>query len=169
MSHIPSTKTRDLIRSGADRNKFLLRTNLILLIALLMMLFILPVIPAKDNQLIRLLLGVVVISGLFAADFSKTAFRILATFGSLVLLVTFLSLLVPNSQNLGVIAFFLNTLFFILVTMALVAHVARAKKVNGSTLLCAINSYLLIGPHPFHPISDYGYFYPGQFWPGESS
>ncbi|MEA3461831.1 MAG: potassium channel family protein, partial [Bacteroidota bacterium] len=39
----------------------------------------------------------------------------------------------------------LNTLFFIVVTVALVVHVARAREVDRSTLLSAINSYLLIG------------------------
>ena len=46
---------------------------------------------------------------------------------------------------LDIIAFFSNTLFFVLVTIALVSHVAQAKTVEASTILCAINSYLLIG------------------------
>lgn len=140
-----SDRTHDLIKSGTDRNKFLLRTNLILMVSLVLILFFVPVIPLKDQRLTRLLLGIVVISGLFAADFSRIAFRVLATFGSLVLLVTFLNLVLPESRNLGAVAFLLNTLFFIMVTIALVAHVSTAKKVYGSTLLCAINSYLLIG------------------------
>jgi hypothetical protein len=118
---------------------------MILLIALLMMLFIVPLLPVNDNHLTRLLLGIVLVSGLFAADFSKTAFRILATFGSMVLLLTLLNLVVPDSRNLSVITFLLNTLFFIIVTVALVAHVSKTREVYGSTLLCAINSYLLIG------------------------
>lgn len=145
MSHTSAIKTRGLIRSGAGRKKVLLRSNIILLIALLGMLFIMPVIPIKDNYITRLLLGIVVISGLFAADFSKMAFRILATFGFLVLLVTFISMVVPDSRNLNAIDFILNTLFFTVVTIALVAHVSTAREVYSSTLLCAINSYLLIG------------------------
>lgn len=145
MSNLISDRAKDLIKSGADRNKILLRTNLILLAVLVMILFFVPVISIKDKHLTRLLLGIVVISGLFAADFSRTAFRMLAIFGSMVLLVTFLNLVLPESRNLGAIAFLLNTLFFIVVTIALVAHVSTAKKVYGSTLLCAINSYLLIG------------------------
>lgn len=139
------TKPRKLIRSGTDRNKILLRTNLVLLFALSMMIFIVPVIHIKDSQLTRVLLGILVVSGLFAADFSRAAFRILFTLGSGVILVTLLNLILPDSRNLGVITFLLNMLFFIIVTAALVAHVAGAKEVYGSTLLCAINSYLFMG------------------------
>ena len=48
-------------------------------------------------------------------------------------------------RGLKILTFLLNTLFFIFVTIALVSHVAGARKVYSSTLLCAINSYLLIG------------------------
>ena len=134
-----------LIRSGADRNKSLLRSNIVLLITLSTIIFVLPVINFRDSQWTRVLLGILVVSGLFAADFSRAAFRILFTLGSVVILLTLLNLILPDSANLGVITFLLYTLFFILVTIALVAHVAGAKEVFGSTLLCAINSYLFIG------------------------
>lgn len=136
---------RHLIRSGEGRASVLLNTNLILLIALTMIIFIVPVITRGSLYLTRILLGVIVVSGLFAADFSRTAFRILATLGMLLLLTSALDLLFPASQNLNILVFFLNTLFFIIVTIALVAHVAAAREVYHSTLLCAINGYLLIG------------------------
>jgi len=138
-------KSRGLIKSGTDRKKILLRTNLVLLGALILMIFIVPLIPANEHYLTRLLFCVVVASGLFAADFSKRAFRILSTFGTMVIMITLLNLFSVNSENLGFIVFFLNTMFFILVTIALIAHVAGAREVYASTLLCAINSYLLIG------------------------
>jgi len=138
-------KQKGLIRSGTERNKILFRTNVILLLALSMMIFVVPIIPMKDHHLIRVLLAIVVVSGLFAADFSRAAFRILVSLGTVVVLVTLLNLAIPNSLKLRAITFSLNTLYFIIVTIALVAHVARAKEVFGSTLLCAINSYLLIG------------------------
>ena len=145
MSKIKSGKPTGLIRSGADRKKFLLRSNIVLLLALSMMIFIIPVVPIKDSQLTKVLLGIVVVSGLFAADFSRTAFRALFTFGTLVIIVTLLNLVLHDSRVLSIITFALNMLFFIMVTVALVAHVASAKEVYSSTLLCAVNSYLLIG------------------------
>ena len=56
-----------------------------------------------------------------------------------------MNLVVPDSYILKILTFFLNTLFFIIVTIALVSHVSSTREVYGSTLLCAINSYLLIG------------------------
>jgi len=145
MSKIISSKPIGLIRSGTDRKKFLLKSNIVLLLALLMMIFIIPIVPIKDSHLTRVLLGIVVVSGLFAADFTRTAFRVLLTFSTLVITVTLLNLVLHDSHALSIITFVLNTLFFIVVTIALVAHVASAKEVYGSTLLCAVNSYLLLG------------------------
>ena len=139
------SKPRKLTRSGEERNVILLNTNVVLSLALLMIIFILPAISNRGNFLSSILLGTIVISGLFAADFSKAAFRILFSIGSLVLVVTALNVVFPETRGLKILTFLLNTLFFILVTFALVSHVARARKIYGSTLLCAINSYLLIG------------------------
>ena len=135
----------NLIRAEDERRKVLLNTNVVLFLALLMIIFILPAISPSGHFLSSILLGTIVISGLFAADFSKAAFRILFSIGSLVLVVTALNVVFPETRGLKILTFLLNTLFFILVTFALVSHVARARKVYGSTLLCAINSYLLIG------------------------
>ncbi|MCK4991329.1 MAG: hypothetical protein KAS29_12610, partial [Bacteroidales bacterium] len=123
----------------------MLRTNLVLLFALSMMIFVVPAMPRQANLFTSVLLCILVISGLFAADFSRAAFRILFSIGTLVVLVTLLNLVLPDSRNLNILTFFLNTLFFIIVTVALVSHVASTSTVYGFTLLCAINSYLLIG------------------------
>jgi len=127
------------------------------------MIFISPVIPNQDHILTRFLLCILVGSGLLAADFNKTAFRILFTIGVLVILITLLSLILHESNSLSILTFFLNTLFFIMVTIALVAHVARAKDVDGSTLLCAINSYLLIGLTLSILFLIMDMFFPGSF------
>ena len=145
MSPSSSKTTRTLIRSDLDRSMVLRRNNIVLLITLVLLLFFVPVIPGKDTLLTSLLLGVLVVSGLFAADFIKIAFRILATFGSLVLIGLFLGQVFPESRELSIITFLLITLFFVVVTIALVAHVSTAREVDGATLLAAINSYLLIG------------------------
>lgn len=145
MTALFTRKPAHLIRSGTGRKRTLLHTNIVLLGVLILFVFILPVIPEKEHQVTRILLCVLVASGLFAADFSRTAFRILSGVGTIVILVTLLNLVFPNLQNLSILAFLFNTLFFILVTIALVAHIAQAKKVYGSTILCAINSYLLLG------------------------
>jgi hypothetical protein len=137
-----------LIRSGTGRQRILFNTNIVLLIALIIIIFVIPAaanIHTQEYYLTRGLLSVIVVSGLFAAEFTRTAFRVLATIGTMVILVTLVDMLFPQSQHLSTISFLLNTLFFIIVTIALVAHVAVARLVDSSTLLCAINSYLLIG------------------------
>ena len=168
MNRTSPSRSHGLIRSGKDRGKILLKANIILLVALFVMIFISPVIPEQGHILTRVLLCILVGSGLFAAEFNKVAFRILFTIGALVILVTLLSLIIHESNRLSILTFFLNTLFFIIVTIALVAHVAQAKDVDGSTLLCAINSYLLIGLTLSILFLIMDLFFPGSFEQVES-
>jgi hypothetical protein len=143
-----NTKRSDrkhLIRSGEGRKAILLKTNIVLLLALVMIIFLVPAIPVQSIILTRILLVIIILSGLFAADFSRAAFRILASVGTMVIITSLADLLLPEFRSLNVLVFILITMFFIIVTIALVAHVASAKEVYGSTVLCAINSYLLIG------------------------
>lgn len=129
--------------SGRQRN--LMRTNILLLIALLVMIFFLPVIPLESHILTRLLLVMVVASGLFAAEFSRSLFRILFAVACVVIGISVLSLFQKDSDALTYLSFILVTAFFVVITIALVTHVAGSEKVSGATLLCAVNSYLLIG------------------------
>jgi voltage-gated potassium channel len=163
MNRTSPSRSHGLIRSEKDREKVLLKANIILLVALSVMIFISPVLPKQDHILTRVLLCILVGSGLFAAEFNKAAFRILSAIGALVILVTLLNLILHESNNLSILTFFLNTLFFIIVTIALVAHVAKAKDVDGSTLLCAINSYLLIGLTLSIMFMIMDLFFPGSF------
>jgi len=134
-----------LIRSVSESNRNLWRNNIALLLALLVMIFILPLIPEMDRLLTKVVLSLIVISGLFAAEFNRRIFKLLFGLGVIVIVLTITDFLIDNSKILDVVAFLTTTLFFTLVTIALVAHVARAKSADGSTILSAINSYLLIG------------------------
>lgn len=142
---LQSRRQERLVRSGIDRNQIQFRTNLVLLVALCILIFVIPVIPNTEHHMTRVLLCIVVSSGLFAADFSKVAFRILLILGFLVNSVCILSLIFHDSLMLSATTFTLSILFLSVVTVALVLHVARTKEVFSSTLLSAINSYLLIG------------------------
>jgi voltage-gated potassium channel len=145
MSSIIATKRNRLVASGPERQKSLLRTNIMLLIVLLVMIFLLPVIPLEDHFLTKVALSLVVATGLFAAEFSRSLFRILFSIAILVIGVTVLSLFERNSDTLTYVSFLLVTAFFILITISLITHIAGAKNVESSTLICAVNSYLLIG------------------------
>jgi len=145
MNHSPRSHKGRLIKSGADSTRNLLNFNLALLFSLMTMVFILPVIPFDDQLLTRLILILIVISGLFAAEFEAKLLRFLLVLGAIVIGITVISIFQIQSKNLTIVLFFLHTIFFIIVTVALVSHVAKAKKVQGATVICAINSYLLIG------------------------
>ena len=145
MSKKDPVKRLKLIRTGPDMQRALLNTNIVLLIALLVLIFLMPVVPLDVPVISRILLSLVVVSGLFAAEFSKSLFRFLLFFALVVVGVNVLGLLLPESASLDFLTFSLDTIFFILITIALITQVAGAKRVNTSTLLCAVNSYLLIG------------------------
>lgn len=145
MSKKDSVKHLRLIRTGPDRQRGLLKTNIVLLIALLAIIFLMPVIPLDVPVISKILLSLVVVSGLFAAEFSKSLFRFLLFFALVLVGVNALGFLLPESATLDFLTFSLNTIFFVLITIALITQVAGAKRVNTSTLLCAVNSYLLIG------------------------
>ena len=112
MNRTTPSRSHVLIRSGKDKGKVLLKANIILLVALSVMIFIVPVIPHQTRILTRVLLCILVSSGLFAAEFNRSAFRILSTIGAMVILITLLSLILHESNNLSILTFFLNTLFF---------------------------------------------------------
>jgi len=148
MNPSQNSNRMNLIRTGADGRRSLWRNNVALLLALSILIFllpVLPVIPMFDQLLTRIVLVLIVVSGLFAAELNRRIFRILSSLGLVVVLVTVSVIFFDGSKILTIISFFLNTLFFIIVSVALVSHVSSAKKVDASTLLCAINSYLLIG------------------------
>ena len=157
------TEANGLIRSGADRKGILLKTNVILLFSLILIIFVLPAFASLGSFITSALLCTIVISGLFAADFSRTAFRVIFFLGTLVVLAILINLFFPDFQNFNALTFLLVTLFFIIVTIALVAHVASAKEVYSSTLLCAINSYLLIGLTLSILLMIMDLFLPGSF------
>ncbi len=133
------------ISESHDREKNLWRNNLILLITLIGMVFIVPVLPLKEHFLFRTVLSIVVLSGLFAAEFSKKIFGILFSIGMVVISFLILSMFFPDSTRISIVAFSIFTIFIVLVTLALIFHIGTATKIERSTILCAINSFILIG------------------------
>ncbi len=133
------------ISESQDREKSLWRNNLILLITLIALVFIVPVLPLKEHFLFRSVLSIVVFSGLYAAEFSKKMFRILFYMGMVVITFLILSMFLPDSTKISIVAFSIFTIFIVLVTLALIFHIGTATQVERSTILCAINSFILIG------------------------
>jgi voltage-gated potassium channel len=121
------------------------RNNIILFLALFLIIFIAPILPANNNILVNILLGVVIIFGAFAADFETRFFRILLGIAVMVASLFFLGTILKDFWHLRTISFFLAVITLILYTISLIYHIAQAKKVDKATLFVAINSYLLIG------------------------
>lgn len=118
---------------------------MILLVALAVLIFIAPLLDHMTEIVANAALILVVISGVFAAEFQKQVFRLLFSFAFLVLFSMIISWFFPERIFMKALPYVLVTLSLIASSIALVAHVAAAKFVEKSTVLCAINSYLLMG------------------------
>jgi len=121
------------------------RNNIILFLALFLIIFVVPILPSTNNSLVNILLGVVIIFGVFAADFETRYFRVLLGIAVIVACLFFLGSILRDFWHLRTISFFLAVVTMILYTISLIYHIAQAKKVDKATLFVAINSYLLIG------------------------
>lgn len=133
------------IAETGERKKNLWRNNMILLLSLAVLIFIAPLMDHLSKTVADIALILVVFSGVIAAEFQKYISRLLLSFGILVLFSMALSRGFPGKRVLDGLPYFLATLSLVFSSIALVAHVSVAKKVEKSTVLCAINSYLLIG------------------------
>lgn len=116
-----------------------------MLITLIVLVFIIPVLTLKEYFIFRTVLSIVVLSGLYAAEFSRKIFRILFPMGMFVIASLILSMFFPDSTKISIVAFSLFTMFIGVVTLALIFHIGSATEVERSTIVCAINSYILIG------------------------
>lgn len=139
------TKASTFISEASGRNKNLWRNNIILLLSLALLIFIAPLLDHLSEFIANIALILVVVSGIFAAEYQKKVFNLLFAFGFLVIISMATSLVFPGIKPLNVLPYLLVTLSLIFSSIALVAHVSVAKTVEKSTVLCAINSYLLMG------------------------
>jgi len=140
-----TTKLSGFIRENRERKKNLWRNNIILFLALVLVIFILPVLNSLGEIVSRGILGLVVISGIFAAEFRRKVFVILLLLGTAAITTMAIGMILQDARSVNVAAFLLMTASLIISTMALVLHIAGSESADRSTILCAINSYLMIG------------------------
>lgn len=133
------------ISQSKEARKNLLRNNLILFGALMILIFVAPLMDNFGRFITRSALVIVVISGVFAAEYGKRIFNMLIVLGLLVILNIIFSILFPEIILLNITSFILISFSLIFSTIALISHMSMAKTVEKSTILCAINSYLLMG------------------------
>ena len=138
-------KPNYFIAETSGRRIKLWRNNIILLIALCVLIFVAPPLDRFSTFLANTALIVVVITGIYAAEYEKHVFRILFSLGLITLLSMAVSIIFPENRPLYILPFILVICSLSFSTIALVAHVSQARTVERSTVLCAINSYLLMG------------------------
>jgi len=135
----------NFISKSKDARNNLWRNNLILFFALLTLIFVAPQMDHLGRIVTGTALVMVVIAGIFAAEYGKYVFNLLLSLGLLVLLSMALSILFPEYKLFNILTFMLMVLSLTLSTTALIFHMSTADTVEKSTVLCAINSYLLMG------------------------
>jgi voltage-gated potassium channel len=145
MKNKMDSSLNNYILNNLESRKNLWRNNVILFLALIILIFLLPVAHLPGNIALRITLGVVVISGVFAAEFSKKVSRILLLLALVVILLLAAGILFKGAGPLQAAGFILVIISLVLSTVALVTHVGGSDHVDRSTILCAINSYLMIG------------------------
>ena len=143
--NLQTSKPNRFITETIGRRIKLWRNNIILLIALFALIFVAPPIDHFSTFLTNTALIVVVISGIYAAEYKKRVFRILLSLGLMTLISMAVSFILPENRPLNILPFILVICSLTFSTIALVAHVSQARTVERSTVLCAINSYLLMG------------------------
>jgi hypothetical protein len=143
--NLQTSKPNRFISVSTGHREKLWRNNIILLLSLFVLIFIAPLMGQFGKIVTHSALILVVISGIFAADYQKQIFKLLFSLGFLTLISMASSYIFPGSKALDIISFLLTTISLIFSTTALIAHVSRANSVEKSTVLCAINSYLLMG------------------------
>ena len=143
--NLQAKKSNKFVTLIDKRKKNLWRNNIILLLSLGILIFVAPLLDHLNTFVANTALILVVISGIFVAEFKRKVFISLLYLALLVILSMAISMIFQESIVLNIIPFFLVTCSITFSTVALVGHVGRAVKVEKSTILCAINSYLLMG------------------------
>jgi len=143
--NLPAKKNNNFVTVIGGRKLNLWRTNIILLLSLGILIFVAPLLHHFSTFVTNTALLLVVVSGIFAAEYRPQIFKLLLFLVLLVILSMVISIIFPESIALNIIPFFLVTCSLTFSTVALVGHVARAVKVDKATVLSAINSYLLMG------------------------
>lgn len=122
------------------------RNNLLLLTSIIFLFIISPALYEGEEPplLSAIFFTVLILSGIYAAEYKSIVFKILLGLGGITLGIVWLDIITPN-VNLRFSQFIFISLTLIFITGALITHVASSKNVNADILLSAINGYLLIG------------------------
>ena len=121
------------------------RNNLILLTCLIILILFLPAISIDGMHLfVDIILSLIIIAGVSSLEFNKKTMNILSYFGAISLLLIWIN----NILGGDIIKMITNVTlvcFIIYITLRMIIHIAKSRKVTSVIILNAINSYLLMG------------------------
>lgn len=126
------------------KQKQLTRNNIILFICLLIFILFFPRLSVHRKLIQNIIFTAIIIFGIFSLDFASRTRRILLASGTITIFLNWLYHFFPH-QLLG-LAFFISFFSFnVFITLFMIRHVARSKKVTVTIIINSINAYLLIG------------------------
>jgi len=121
------------------------RNNIILLTCLIILILFLPGISGYGKTwLVDIVLSLIIIAGVSSLEFNKKTMEKLSYFGAISLLLIWISNII-NGDIIKMIEFVALVCFIIYITLRMIIHIAKSKKVTSVIILNAINSYLLLG------------------------
>jgi hypothetical protein len=124
--------------------KNLTRNNIILLTCQLIFILLFPIISEHRVLFKDLILSAVVISGIFALEFSKSARKILLICGAVTLFVIWFGHFFAHDL-INIVSFLILFSFNFFIVMATVSHIAKSRHVTAAIIISSVNGYLLLG------------------------
>lgn len=122
----------------------LTRNNIILLICLLIIILFFPVLSAHKKIIRDLIFTAIIGSGCFSLDFRPKTRGILIVSGAITIFFTWLSHFFAN-ELIRLAAFLSFFCFNVFITVFMIRHIFRSKRVTGTIIINSINGYLFIG------------------------
>jgi len=117
-------------------------SNLILLIFVFIFIFIIPFFPVEKQQILgNVFFSLIFFSAIFTLNTNRKA---MFTIAVIAFLTEWISELI-NMPILNYLSLIVNILFFQIIVIKLIIQIAKSKKADASTILEAINVYLLMG------------------------
>jgi len=122
----------------------LARNNIILLICLLIIILFFPILSIHKKLIRDLIFTAIIVSGSFSLDFRPRTRRILIVSGAVTIFFTWLNHYLANDL-IRLAAFLSFFCFNVFITVFMIRHIFRSKRVTGTIIINSINGYLLIG------------------------
>jgi hypothetical protein len=124
--------------------KELTRNNIILMACLLTYIVFFPVIVGHMKIISNVISSAIIVSTIFALDFPRRTRGALTGIGSVTLVLIWVGDFF-DLDMLRLASYFIIFFYMGFITVTMIIHIARSKKVTPTLILSAVNGYLLLG------------------------